>query len=230
MKLRFGFIAAATLVLLTGCATPPQYPVALSSTVFVEKGVRVGVAMTKLPKVDTSFPGAGCLLCAAAASVANSSLTSHTQTLPADDLARLKADVAAALAKKGMVPVVIDGDLNVEDLPKSTSTVPNAARKDFSSIKSKYQLDKLMVVELKEIGITRTYSAYIPTSDPKGTVSGSSYIVNLKDNSYDWYLPLNAQKSAQGAWDEAPKFPGLSNAYFQAVEEARDAVLQPLAN
>lgn len=230
MKFRFGFVAATALAVLTGCATPPQNPVALSSNVFVEPGARVGVAMTKMPKVDTSFPGAGCLLCAAAASVANSSLTTHTQTLPADDLVRLKADVAAALAKKGMVPVVIDGDLNVDDLPKSSSTVPNAARKDFSSIKAKYQLDKLLVVELSQVGIVRTYSAYVPTSDPKGTVTGSSYIVNLKDNSYEWYLPLAAQKSAQGAWDEAPKFPGLSNAYFLAVEEARDAILLPLAN
>lgn len=230
MNFRFGIAAAAALVFLTGCATPPQAPVSMSANTFMEKGTRVGVAMTKLPKVDTSFPGAGCLLCAAAASVANSALTTHTQTLPADDLARLKADVAAALAKKGLVPVVIDEPLNVEDLPKSTSSVPNAARKDFSSVKSKYQLDKLMVVELSQIGIVRTYSAYIPTSDPKGTVSGSSYIVNLKDNSYDWYMPLQAQKSAQGAWDEAPAFPGLSNAYFQAVEEARDAILKPLAN
>jgi len=230
MKFRFGLAAAAAAVFLTGCATPPQNPVAMGANTFAEQGQRVGVAMSKMPKVDTSFPGAGCLLCAAAASVANSSLTSHTQTLPADDLARLKSDIAEALKLKGQVPVVIEEAIIVGDLPKSSSTAPNAARRDYSSLKAKYKLDKLVVVELSEVGITRPYSAYVPTGEPKGVVSGVSYLVNLKDNSYEWYLPVLQQKGAQGAWDEAPKFPGLSNAYFQVVEEARDSILKPLAN
>lgn len=230
MTFRFGLVFAAAAVFLTGCATPPQNPVALGTNTFAEQGLRVGVAMGKMPKVDTSFPGAGCLLCAAAASVANSSLTAYTQTLPSDDLARLKTDIADALKLKGQVPVVIEEAILVNDLPKSSSTVPNAARKDYSSLKAKYNIDKLVVVELSEVGITRPYSAYIPTGEPKGVVSGASYIVNLKDNSYEWYLPVSQQKGAQGPWDEAPKFPGLSNAYFQVVEEARDSILKPLAN
>jgi hypothetical protein len=229
MKFRFG-LAAVAAAFLAGCATPPQNPVSMGANTFAEPGLRVGVAMGKMPKVDTSFPGAGCLLCMAAASVANSSLTSHAQTLPSDDLARLKADIAEALKLKGQVPVVIEEAIVVGDLPNASSTVPNAARKDYSSLKSKYQLDKLVVVELTEIGITRPYSAYVPTGEPKSVVNGVSYIVNLKDNSYEWYLPIAQQKGAQGAWDEAPKYPGLSNAYFQVVEQARDSILQPLAN
>jgi hypothetical protein len=97
-------------------------------------------------------------------------------------------------------------------------------------LQARYRLDKLLVVELKEVGITRAYSSYIPTGEPKGIVRGASYIINLKDRSYEWYLPVLQQKSVQGNWDEAPAFPGLSNAYYQAVEEARDAILQPLAN
>lgn len=230
MKFRFGLVIAAAAVFLTGCATPPQNPVSIGANTFAEKGLRVGVVMNKMPKVDTSFPGAGCLLCMAAASVANSSLTTYTQSLPADDLVRLKTDIAEALKLKGQVPVVIDEAIMVGDLPNASSTVPNAARKDYSSFKSKYQLDKLLVVYFQEVGITRPYSSYVPVGDPKGVVSGASYIVNFKDNSYDWYLPVLKLKGAQGPWDEAPKFPGLSNAYFQAVEEARDAILQPLAN
>lgn len=230
MKFRFALVAAAAAVFLTGCATPPQQPVSIGANTFADKNVRVGVAMGKMPKVDTYFPGADCLLCLAAASVANSSLTAHTKTLPVDDLRRLKSDVAEVLTKKGQTVVVIEEELNLSELPSVKASVPNGVRKDFSSIKNKYQLDKLLVIEVSQIGFIRTYASYIPTSEPKGMVGGAGYIVNFKDNTFEWYLPVMHQKSAQGPWDEAPKFPGLSNAYFQAVEDTRDSILKPLAN
>jgi hypothetical protein len=61
-------------------------------------------------------------------------------------------------------------------------------------------------------------------------VVGASYIVDLTSNNYDWYLPLDIQRSAEGAWDEPPQFPGLTNAYFQTVEMAKDSIQKPLAN
>ncbi len=227
MKLRFGLLAAVAAAFLTGCATPSPAPASVAFRMVTEPGTRVGVAMSELPKVDTSFPGAEWPLCRAAAAVANSALTAHIRTLPADDLARLKDEIADALKLKGMVPVVIDESIVLDKLPKASST---AASRDYSALKSRYRLDKLLVVELTEVGVTRAYSSYIPTGEPKGVVRGASYIINLKDNSYEWYLPVSQQKSVQGNWDEAPTFPGLSNAYYQAVEEARDAILRPLVN
>ncbi|KQZ42463.1 hypothetical protein [Duganella sp. Root1480D1] len=230
MSFRFGLLAAVAAALLSGCASAPQAPVSKGFRVFAEPGLRVGVAMSRLPKVDTSFPGADWPLTRVAASVANAALTAHTRTLPADDLASLKGDIAEALKLKGQVPVMIDEPIAADQLPKASATARNAAARDYASLRSKYRLDKLLVVELTEVGITRPYSSYIPTGDPKGIVSGVSYMVNLKDNSYDWYQPVLRQKSAHGNWDEAPAFPGLSNAYFQAIEEARQAILKPLAN
>lgn len=230
MKLRFGLLAAFAAAFLTGCAAPPPAPVSMAYKPFAEPGLRIGVAMSKLPKADTSFPGAEWPLCHAAAALANAKLTAHARTLPEDDLAGLKDEIAAVLKLKGQVPVVIDEPIVVDQLPKAVNTVRNAAPRDYSSLQSKYQLDKLLVVELKEIGITRAYSSYIPVGEPKGLVSGKFYMVNFRDGSYEWYVPVVQQKSAQGNWDEAPAFPGLSNAYFQAIEAARQAILQPLAN
>jgi hypothetical protein len=227
MKLRSGLLAAIAAAFLAGCATQPPPQVSMRYRMVAEPGLRVGVAMSPLPQVDTSFPGAEWPLCRAAAAVANSSLTAHTRTLPIDDLARLKGEIAEALKLKGLVPVVIDEPIDVDKLPKTNST---AVSRDYSALQARYRLDRLLVVELKEVGITRAYSSYIPTGEPKGIVRGASYIINLKDHSYEWYLPLLQQKSVQGNWDEAPAFPGLSNAYYQAVEAARDAILQPLAN
>jgi hypothetical protein len=60
-------------------------------------------------------------------------------------------------------------------------------------------------------------------------LSGVGYMVNLSRNSYDWYLPVHIQKSADGVWDEPAKYPGLTNAYFQTLELARDSFLKPFA-
>lgn len=230
MRFGFGLLAAAAAAFLTGCATPPQAAVSMPYRPFAEPGLRIGVAMSRLPKVDTSFPGAEWPLCHAAAALANAKLTAHTRTLPADDLAGLKDDIAEVLKRKGQVAVVINEPIAVEQLPKTNSTVRNAAGRDYSSLQARYQLDKLLVVEVTEVGITRPYSSYIATGEPKGIVSAKTYMVDFMDNSYEWYVPVLQYKSAQGNWDEAPAFPGLSNAYFQAIEAARQAILQPLLN
>lgn len=228
MKIR---IAAAGIVmlagLLAGCATPVQNPVALNTAALSTPNARVGVAMTGLPKVDTSFPGAGCLLCLAAASMANSSLTTHANTLSPEDLAKLKEMLAEQLGKRGAQATVIADPLKIDDLPSASAQGPNLARKDFTALAKKHDIDKLLVVSLNLIGFERTYSAYVPTGDPKAVVRGTAFLVDLKSNAYEWYLPLNVVRASDGPWDEPAKFPGLTNAYFQAVELGKDEILKP---
>ena len=113
----------------------------------------------------------------------------------------------------------------MENLPNFSSNAANATKKDFHGFQQKYAIDKLLVIDITTLGMLRNYSGYIPTSDPKGVLQGSGYLVNLKTNVYEWYLPVNVTKSAIGKWDEPPKFPGLTNAYFQAMEEGKDSFL-----
>jgi hypothetical protein len=229
MNMRTVLTLAATAVFLAGCATR-QMPVYLAQNALGGGGGRVGVAMTALPKVDTYFPGASCLLCLAAASIANSSLTTYTQTLPYEDLPKLKDRVADVVRRKGSDVTVIAEALDVNALPDYPAQGTNIARKDFTSLQKKYGVGKLLVIEIQTLGMWRTYSAYFPTSDPKAVLSGRGYIVNLTTNAYEWYTPVNVLRSADGNWDEPPKFPGLTNAYFQALEMGKDAYLTPFAN
>lgn len=215
------------IILLSGCASVPQTPVRLGANSLSSQHGRVGVAMTALPKADTSFPGAGCLLCLATASIANSALTEHAKGLPHEDLPGLKTTLADLVGKKGGQARVIADDIKIDDLPNYSTEGPNLARKDFGALQSKYDIDKLLVVSITQLGFERTYSAYIPTGDPKGLLRGVAFMVDLRTNTYEWYQPLNVLRSADGAWDEAPAFPGLTNAYFQAIELGKDEVLGP---
>lgn len=191
------------------------------------QGSRIGVAMTPLPKVDTYLPGASCLLCIAAASIANSSLTKYAQTLPYEDLPKLKETVAELIRKRGAEPVMIVEEVRLDKLPDNPAKGENRARKDFSSLQKQYRIDKLLLIDLTVLGFERTYSAYIPTSDPKGLLRGSGALIDLKTGALEWYLPIDVIRSADGAWDEPPKFPGLTNAYFQVIELGKDELLKP---
>lgn len=226
MKSRLVSLLLAGVVLLTGCVTP-QPPVAMSTHAFGTPGTQYGVVMTTLPAVDTYFPGADCLLCIAAASMANSDLTKHAKTLPVDDLTKLSAQVGDALKKRGATVVMIDA-FDLKTLPDSGKGAPAFAKKDFSSLKAKYKIDKLLVVQLGAVGFSRNYSAYFPTSEPKARIGGTVYIVNLNDNALEWYKDVAVLRASDGKWDEPPKFPGLTNAYYQSIELARDEVLKPL--
>ncbi|RQO33675.1 hypothetical protein DBR37_15650 [Herminiimonas sp. KBW02] len=183
--------------------------------------------MTALPKVDTEFPGAGCLLCYAFASASNSALTTHTNTLPHEDLVTLKNELADLIRKKGGDVVVIQEVIDIKTLPDNAQAAPGIAKKDFSQLQKKYAIDKLLMVEITSLGMVRTYSAYVPTSDPKGMVVGTGYLVNLKTNAYEWYKRINIVKASESQWDEPPKFPGLTNAYFQALETGKDQFREP---
>jgi len=228
MSKKFLLAALAGLLVLGGCTSMPQEPIAMQPAVLEKPETRVGVALAVLPKVDTYFPGASCLVCYAAASAANMTLTTHTQKLPTGDIAQIKDDVAALLRRKGYRPVLLPATFDVKKLP-SGDGAPNKPPYDFSALGRQYGIDKLIVIQFTQIGIARNYSDYFPTGIPQGTVYGTGYMVDLADNTYDWYQPIKEVRNAAGVWDEPPDYPGLTNAYFQAVEGARDAVLKPFS-
>ena len=228
MRSRLALAALLGLALLTGCASKPQLPVSIADGALKADAGRIGVAMTAVPKVDTQFPGAGCLLCLAAASAMNSSLTDHVRTLPPEDVAGLKDRAAALIKAKGATPVVFPDPLQAQALPDFSGTEPNAARKDFRVLRDKMQVDKLLLIAVDTIGVHRTYSAYVPTAEPKAVFKGTALLVNLKTNQLEWYHSFNVVKAADGAWDESPKFPRMTNAYFQALELGKDEALRPL--
>ena len=214
-----------SLLLLGGCAAM-QKPVALKQDVLAP-GARIGVAMAPIPKANTDFPGAGCLLCIAAAEATHSTLTAYVQTLPTDDLASLKDELAAALRKKGVDAVVIAEPLKVDELPENAIAGDNIARRDFSALRKKYGVDRLLLIQVTALGVTRNYSAYVPTSPPMGSLRGTGSIVNLSTNTYEWHKIVAVTRASDKTWDEPPKFPGMSNAYFQALELGKDSFLEP---
>lgn len=229
MKAYFAAAAVSVVVFLGGCTTAPQAPLSMTEGALTAQSGRVGVVMSTLPKVNTAFPGAGCLLCIAAAEVANSSLTKHTQALTYEDLPKVKEQAAGILRKKGIEVTVIDDKFDLDNLDRFSSQGLNSASKDFRPFSQKFKVDKLIVFSINSIGVARSYSSYIPNGDPKAEIHGFAYMVNLANNTYEWYAKIDAVRASDGNWDEAPTYPGLTNAYYQVIEMTKDQLLKPLA-
>lgn len=183
--------------------------------------------MTAVPKPDVHLPGASCLLCMAAAEMANSSVSTHFETVTDDNLSSLKDSVVQLLKEKGVDAVAVNQTLNVSTLPEHNSDLPNSAKRDFSHFKNVEGITHLVVIEVGALGVQRSYSGYIPTSDPQGAFMGTSYMVNLSNNTFEWYRPINVLKGVTDQWDEPPAFPALTNAYYQALESGKETVLTP---
>ena len=89
MNIRTLLASIAVAVSLAACQTTPQNPIALNKdTLGADRG-RVAVAMRIAPP-DLYLPGAGCLLCMAAATLANTSLNTYAKTLKVDEMAQAK--------------------------------------------------------------------------------------------------------------------------------------------
>jgi hypothetical protein len=216
------------ILLVTACAGAPVHYASLSEEVVTGKAGKVGVIMTAVPRPDTSFPGASCLLCLAAAATANSTLTGYTHTLSTAEVTAYRATVVKAMRADGADAIEITEVLDFKKLPDVKTPVPDAPKKDFKNLKATYGVDELVVIDVTSLGVERHYAAYISNADPNGYINGNIFIVDLASNAYRWQLSLHSTKQTEGKWDEPPSFPAVTNAYFEAIEHGKDQILAPL--
>jgi len=218
----------AGIFVLSGCSTlPAQTKVATDKNVWQSKQ-KIGVYVSDVPKITTSFPGAGCLLCLAAASVANTSLTKQVETYQAKQLQQTKDNVIKALKNKGVEVVVIDS--LVKDLAMKKLSAPKNPHivKDYSIYKEQKGVDQLLVINFSFVGVSRNYASYVPTSAPQATINAQLYMIDTTANEYTLFDPINVVRGAEGEWDKPPTFPGVTNAFYQAEEAAVDQIASAL--
>lgn len=229
---RFQHLIVAGLAgLMAACSSAPTQPIAFDSTAIQGGQNRIAVQVDAAPKSSTVFPGAGCLLCIGVAMAAHADLTGHIETLQPDELTTLAERLADVLRAQGATVVVLETPVDVEKLSSNGNQGddPRNTEKDFSPLASTLNADKLLVVKVHSLGVTRPYSSYFPAGDPKAFVMGTGYMVDLNRNAYVWYAPLNLSRASDGAWNEPPKFPGLTNAYYQVLAEMTDTMTRQLS-
>lgn len=214
--------------LVVGCASVPQQPSVDVNFSEISKSQVIGVYISPIPKVTTSFPGASCLLCVAAASMANSSLTKQIETLEAEELAKARDWVIENLKEKGYTVKVINALIPDKKLPTIKAVQGSTLKKNYATYKNTHGIDQLLVLDFKFVGVIRQYSAYVANGAPYASVVANYYMLDVSKNNYTLYSPIKVAINADGEWDVAPVFPALTNAFYQAEEEAIDLIKKKL--
>jgi hypothetical protein len=222
------FSVMLTAVLFAGCASNPMLPLPLADGFYNQNTAKVGLYFDELPKTNTTFPGAGCLLCLAAAAAANSSLTGYVKTLPQTEIASIPQEVMEILTANNVSAIAIDTPINFKKLKKVKAKNAGAyfAPQDMRPLKQQLNIDQLLVIDFNFVGVQRNYSSYIPNGSPQASIQGLVYLVDLTTNTYTMYQPINWLVPVQGEWDEPPSFPGVTTAYYDALDRAKSQVLK----
>jgi uncharacterized protein YcfL len=221
-------ILFACLLVLSGCSSlPPQSKIAADQGLWTSKQ-KVGIYVGSVPKITTSFPGAGCLLCLASASLANSSLTKQVETYKASQLQKTKENLIAKLKTKDIEVIEVDSLVKESAMKKHPAPPNKHITKDYSIYKTRNNVDQILVVNFSFVGVTRSYSSYIPNGAPLASISAEVYMIDTKTNNYTIFDPINITRGAEGEWDKPPTFPGITNAFYQAEEAAVDQLADTL--
>ena len=155
----------------------------------------------------------------------NTSLTSHIQTLSVNDLENLDTELAKLLSNHSADVRLIKSTIDIEKLENFETEALNFSDKDHRPLRATLGIDKLAYINIYTAGSTRQYNAYVPIGPPTGSLYGRVYLIDLKTNKYDLYDELSFKINVHGEWDEPPAFPGVTNAFYQAIESARNNVL-----
>lgn len=229
MKRMFGIVFACLSIFLVGCAATPDEPVALEPGTWSQSVSKVVLFAEDVPEPSVQTPGAGCLLCLATARAVVSSITEHFETLSSEELKDLPTELTRLLEAHDIV--VVSGETqDLKSLPKNKGKKPGQTSKDYSGLAQRYDASHVLVMEIFNLGAVRNFSSYVPTGAPVGVVRGQVSLIDSATNQYLWYLALDVTVNASGQWDEPPTYPGLTNAFYQAMAMAKEKVLKPLAS
>ncbi|WP_257326310.1 hypothetical protein [Pseudoalteromonas rhizosphaerae] len=207
-------------VILVGCGTTPQPTVQLEDNHFINQERKVGLYFIRGDKATTHIYGANCLLCYGVASSLTSSLDNHLESLSTDDIDSLKGLIEDEFKQRTNYVLAIDDEKLIDKLPKFKGEL-GFAKQDFRGLKDKYDIDILVVANIQRFGAYRSFSSYVPNGDPQGYIQGLVYTVDLNTNQYIQYKSVDEKVQPEGVWDEPAEFPGVTTAYYQAIENVK---------
>ena len=193
----------------------------------------IGVAVAKLPVPKTTKAGSQGLLDIAINDANSSDLDKHLASLDIGGIDQTVDKFIEYLNGKNIQAKKIDEKIDLETLPELADTSEESngktkfhAARDFRALKEKYNVDKLLLINVGRVGTWRTYYGFIPTSDPVGSSYISGQIINLSNNELEWSQFANQNvPNSEPEWDVPPNFPGLTKATMSAYEQTQQMLL-----
>lgn len=219
------FAFSIVAVLLSGCASQQMIP--MDSSYWEKKDKKVGVVLSDMPTPTGHKGGNQGLLDLAINEGIGNKLDNHIESLSLSDFDEAAQVIVSHLKRQGIDAIFIEKRINIHNLSDVAKPESGFAKKDFGHLKVEYDIDQLLIIEVKSAGTYRTYYGFIPTSDPQGYMTTNGRLVDLNDNKLLWYIDDKQLVPVVGPWDQPEEsWPNLTNAIFKAVENAKTSVIQ----
>ena len=217
------FVLLSASAVLTGCSSFVQKPIDLDAQFWNDKDPVIGVALSPLPAPQLALTGNQGLLELAINKGVNSKLSDQVSAWELHDLESLPDEVVASLKAKGLNAKRIPDAIDLTKF-KETEKREGYLARNISDLKSKYGVDRVLLISYTTTGAFRSYYSVVPTSVPTPQVGGIGMLVDPKDSRLVWYKPFVVVQPAQCEWDQ-PGYSNLSNAFYQALDGSRQQIL-----
>lgn len=195
---------------LAGCATQPN--IQLTDNFWKNPNQKIAVITTTPPKPQIYQMGNQGLLDYAIVSAMNSNLDNYLSRTDLTWYHQLPLNFVTQLKQRNIYA-------------KAYLEPISADQTNYANFASQIDSDKLLIIKLEALGAARDYYAFIPTSAPQAYCVMSGELINTQSNQVLWRYKTTITQPVQGAWDEAPNYPNLSNALTLAINAAQQELL-----
>jgi len=227
VKLTKLFIFVLSLLTLSSCATiTPNFSV--KQDFWNDKTKVIGVAIGDMPNPTTHKSGSQGLLDMAINNANAGDLETHLNSLDVSKINNVADKITAYLKGKGLRVKRISERVDIESLKEVEAQNDDAKKvyygsRDYSPLKNKYGIDKIVLINIVRIGTIRNYYGFIPLGAPKGLSHLGGYIINLDTNQLEWKQSVvQTAPNAGGEWDTPPNFDGLTDSMYTAFNQSRN--------
>lgn len=208
-------------VLVWGCGVSN---IALNSSFWGNKEVKVGVAVAKYPVPGAFRSGSEGLLDAAINASAAGDLRSHLEALDISEFGTVVDSFVVKLNERGLKAKKIAQPIDLEKLSVFDAKSSKTTEKDMRPLAAQENIDVLILLSATKVGTTRNYYGFIPLGSPEGVCGCTGQMIDLKTNNLDWLAMIDESKvtvSVLGDWDQPPDFKNVTDAVHAAINKAR---------
>lgn len=219
---------------LSGCVTTtPNF--AVKRQFWDNKNKVIGVVVGDMPSPSAHKGGNQGLLDIVINNSNADDLELHLNTLDVSRISDIAIKMTRYLKGKGLKVKHISKNLDLKSLndfeaENNESSQTYYSNLDYRLLKTKYGVDKLVVINIVRIGTIRNYYGFVPLGDPSGLSHLGGYVVNLDNNQLEWKQSV-VQQSPNNTddWDSPPKFDGLTKAMYVAFDQSKNMLFNHFA-
>lgn len=222
--MRLSLVTASVIAAtLSGCAT--LKPMDLKPEFWQQaNNKKVAVVVFELPKPAAYKAGNQGLLDIAINAAVSNKFDSFVGTLQFEPYSTLAEEIEKEFDQRGFDATVIKVDAKalpvLEKTPEQKKN-PAIFKENLAAVPELKDKDLVFIVNSGQIGTTRSYYGFIPTSAPQGIYGGIAHLVEVKTNEIKWWKPVSIVKPVNGAWDQPPSYPNVAQAVDQAIEASK---------